>query len=201
MGYYIFSYAIKTDQIIKLIGSNDSDLFNRVLDTETFKLYSDQDFAGAVTTKHALEHLIFGKPYVTQSAHSYWYAFIAICSLSGEALPATHEIKLGYETDIINELLEKDFKLKINIEETLLNENHSISLPKTQDWPLCGLISSSQLSALKVLFENINITDQMLETLLDEDEEKEMAYDSIKQIKENISYCVEKDLELISFCH
>ncbi|AEW00263.1 hypothetical protein A4D02_23320 [Niastella koreensis] len=201
MGYYIFSYGIKTDQLIKSIGSNDADLLNGVLDTETFKLYSDQDFAGSVTTKHALEHLIFGKPYITESAHSYWYAFISICAYLGEALPATHEIKLGYETDIINDLLDKDFNLKINIEETLINGDHSFPLPQVRDWPLCGLINKGQLSALKTQFENINITDEMLEALLDEDDEKEMAYDSIKQIKENISYCIGKDLELISFCH
>jgi hypothetical protein len=127
MGYNIFSYAIKTDQLIKSIGSNNSDLFNRVLDTETFRLYSDQDFEGSVTTKLALEQLIFGKPYITQSAHSYWYAFIAMCSYFGEALPATHEINLGYETDIINEWLDKDFNVKINIEETLINEDHPFS--------------------------------------------------------------------------
>jgi hypothetical protein len=201
MGYYIFSFAIDTDQVAKSIGSNDEELFQGVLGSETFKLYSDQDIKDHVSTKDALEHLIFGKPFISESAHAYWYAFIAICSYWGEALPSTHEIKLGYETDIINDLLKKDFGVGLNIEETLINVYQPVCLPKTRDFPMCGLINKNELLTLKTQLAGIVITDEMLDKLLVEDEEKEMAYDSIRQIMENVSYCLEKDFDLISFCH
>jgi hypothetical protein len=54
---------------------------------------------------------------------------------------------------------------------------------------------------LEEKFRPVVITDEMLQNLLEEDDEKEMAYDSIKQIKDNISYCLKNNLVLISFCH
>jgi hypothetical protein len=37
-----------------------------------------------------------------------------------------------------------------------------------------------------------DIADDRLQQLAEEDDEKEMAYDSIRQIKENIAYCLDK---------
>lgn len=201
MGYNIFSYGINSNRIQASIGSKDNNLYNRILATDTFELYSSQDFKDHTTTREALDHLIFGKPYNNRSAHAYWYAFIALCALLGESLPATHEINLGYETDLINGYLESDFGLKMTIEEVLINERNPFGLPSVTDWPLSGLLEKSDLIALQPKFNAINITEDMLEKLLDEDEEKEMAYDSIKQIKENITHCIKLDMELISFCH
>jgi hypothetical protein len=210
MGYYIFSYAINTDKVLASIGSGDNNLYNKILKTDTFNLYSDQDFAGHTTTKEALENLIFGRKYFKifarkynkKSAHAYWYALIVICSYLGEALPATHEIKLGYETDLINGYLKSDFDISMIIEEELLvNGNDPFDLPSVQDWPLSGLLNRADLISLQQKFISINITDDMVTKLLEKDEEIEMAYDSIKQIKENISYCLENSLDLISFCH
>src|SRR5205814_2019724 len=132
---------------------------------------------------------------------SYWYAFIALCAYLREALPATHEIKISYETDLINEYLKTDFELKINIEDLLLTGEDTFVLPAPADWPLHGLVKTPKLLLLKEEFARIEITDDMLEELMDEDEEKGMAYDSIKQLKENISFCLINNLELISFCH
>src|SRR5581483_6815759 len=109
MGYYIFSYAINAGQIRDSLGSRDQDLYDYVLETDTFSLYADQDGDWDVPMKDALHHLIFGEPYNRASMHSYWYALIALCAYLGESLAGTHEIKLGYETDIINALLIADF--------------------------------------------------------------------------------------------
>lgn len=202
MGYYIFSYGINTDAIHKSIGSNDNHLFNEIIETETFENYTDQNFAGQTTVKDALEHLIFNRPYNIDSAHAYGYALITICSYLGEQMPSTHEIKLGYETDLINGYLKSDFGITLVIEEELLAKEYDpFKLPPVQDWPLTGVLNKTNLVTLQQKLMGVAITDDMLEALSEEDEEKEMAYDSIRQIKENVSYCLDNGLELISFCH
>lgn len=201
MGHYIFSYAINTSKIKAIFGSGDNDLFNAVQGTETFENYSSQDLEEYISTKSALEHIIFGKPYDKKSAHAYWYAFIGICSYAGEALPEGHEIKLGYETDIINGFLEKDFGIKMIIEEELINFWPSFGLPSANSGPFFGVIQKDNLIGLEEQFKDIQITDEMIEKLSEEDGEKYIAYYNIKRIKEKISYCLKNDLELISFCH
>jgi hypothetical protein len=201
MGYYIFSYGIDTDQIKQSLGSKDKDLFNAVLESGAFKNYSRQEGTRVNSTKIALEHLIFSKDYNQIAPHTYWYAFIAICDTLGKKFESTHEIKLGYETDFINKYLDSDFNIKLDIEETLLTGENSFGMPASKDWPMCGILNRKALLELFEKFKDINISDEQLEELLEEDEEKEMAYDSIRQIKKNISYCLEHNLELISFCH
>jgi hypothetical protein len=201
MGYNIFSYGINTNQIKQSLDSKDKNLFNEVLESDAFENYSSQEDTGVNSTKIALEHLIFSKDYNQIAPHTYWYAFIAICDTLGEKFEGTHEINLGYETDFINKYLDSDFNIKLNIEETLLTGEDSFGMPAPDDWPLCGILNRKALLELSEKFRGINISDEQLEELLEEDEEKEMAYDSIRQIKENISYCLENNLELISFCH
>jgi hypothetical protein len=201
MGYYIFSFGIDTPKVKAAMGSKNLRLLDEIVETETFENYAEQDFKGHTTTEQALEHIIYGKPYNKKSGHAYWYAFIALCAHLGEEMPATHEINVGYETDLINEYLESDFGIKTNIEELLLNNSETFGLPKVQDWPLAGLLNKTQLTQLKDTFATVEITDELLQDLADDDQEKEMAYDTIKQTKQNILYCLQHNLELISFCH
>ena len=119
----------------------------------------------------------------------------------GEAFTGTHEIKLSYETDLINNYLETDFGISLKIEEILLNEKPICNLPKVQDWPVHGILYTPELTLLKEKFRDITITDEMLVELLEEDDEKEMAYDSIRQIKDNVLFCLDNNMELLSFCH
>lgn len=208
MGYYIFSYSIDAEQVKRTIGSNDQALYDAVVQTEEFECYADQDFEGHTKTRQALEHLILGKrfslfsKYNKSSAHAYWYAFIAICAHLGEKLPSTHDIKLSYETDLINEYLQSDFGIDVKIEELLLsNEDGFFGLPEVKDWPLCGLWPSEQLLRLREQFASVTISNDELQHLAEEDDEKEMAYDSIRQIKFNIAHCIDNKTSLISFCH
>ena len=201
MGYYIFSYAIKTHEIKEAIGSKDNDLYEDILETEIFKNYSEPIFPSDTKPQEALKHLIFGHPYDARSAHTYWYAFIALCAHLSQELPSTHEIKLGYETDQINEYMATDFQIKVAIEEVLINERNVWGLPAVQDWPLSGLLDRNLLTKVQSLFAPVEISDEMLKQLSEEDDEKEMVYDSIRKTKENIDYCIYNNLELISFCH
>jgi hypothetical protein len=208
MGYYIFSYGIDALKVKNIIGGKDPDLFEAVSKTDEFDLYASQDFAGHTTTRQALEQIVLGKrhsllsKYNKDSAHAYWYAFIAICGLLGERMPSSHEIKLSYETDLINKYLRTDFGVNLKIDELLIiGEDYDFGLPHVQDWPMCGLWTRQQLSKLKNTFAPVNITDTDLARLAEIDEEKGMAYDSIRQTKENILYCLDNQLDLISFCH
>jgi len=208
MGYYIFSYSIDAEQVKQTIGSIDQALFDAVVQTEEFQCYADQDFDGHTRSRQALEHLILGKrfsllrKYNKTSAHAYWYAFISICAYLGEKLPSTHDMKLSYETDLINEYLKSDFGIDVQIEELMLSgEEGFFGLPQVSDWPLCGLWPSEKLLELRELFAPVTIADDELRRLAEEDDEKEMAYDSIRQIKENITYCIDNKTSLISFCH
>jgi hypothetical protein len=208
MGYYLFSYAIDAAKVKSVIGTNDPALFEAVLQTEEFDLYASQDQQGYTTTRSALEQLILGKrhslfsKYDKASGHAYWYAFIAICGCLGERLPASHEIKLSYETDLIDTYLQSDFGITGKIDELLLSgEDGLFGLPEVQDWPLCGLWDRAQLTVQQQRFSKIVITDEQLQQLAEEDDEKEMAYDSIRQIKDNIAYCLDKQVSMITFCH
>lgn len=106
----------------------------------------------------------------------------------GEVLSGTHEINLHYETDFINRYLETDFGVRMQIENTLLNERPLFKLPKVQDWPVHGVLYTADLLLLDEQFKNITITDEELSELYEGDEEKEMAYDSIRQTKENVRF-------------
>ena len=208
MGYYLFSYAIDTAKVKSVIGTADPALFDAVLQTEEFDLYASQDMKGYTTTQAALQQLLLGKrhslfsKYDKTSAHAYWYAFIAICGYLGERLSASHEIKLSYETDLIDAYLASDFGISVKIDELLLGgEGGLFGLPEVQDWPLCGLWDQQQMIIQRERFSSIDITDDQLLQLAEADDEKEMAYDSIRQIKDNIAYCLGKQLSMITFCH
>jgi len=183
------------------LGSKDIAVYEDILTTDTLTVYAEQDFEGHIGTKDALEQLVWGKPYDKRSAHAYWYALIALTDYAGERLPGTHEIKLGYETDLINGYLGTDFGIKLNIEEILINEHTPFDLPKVQDWPLAGLLDETALIRLQEQLKAITISSEMLEQLAEEDDEKEMAYDSIKQLQENVDYCLANELTMLSFCH
>lgn len=205
MGYYIFSYAIDTDKVKSAFGSKNEDMLNNVLKTEEYKCYAEDDMAGYITTKEALHNIIFGESYKEGNSHVYGYALISLCSYLGERVPHGQEIKLGYETDLINKYLSSDFGINLEIEETLFSEVPEFGLPKIEDWPLSGILSSERLKHLSELFSPIEIIDEQVEDLWDsneeDDEDKACAYEHIKGIKENIKFCLEKGEDMISFCH
>lgn len=205
MGYYIFSYGIDLQKVEKSIGSKDQILFDEILKSDTYDTYSSQDFEGCMPTKEALHNIIFGEPYKDSNAHVYGYAFISLCAYLGKKVPFGQEIKLGYETDLINKYLSQDFNIDIDIEETLLINNPDFGLPKIEDWPLSGILEREELLELSALLSPVEITEQQIEELWDgeddEDEDKACAYEHILGVKGNIAFCIENNLSFISFCH
>lgn len=204
MGYYIFSYGIKTDQILNAFGSKDSKLQKEVEENDVFQDYSDFEVDDSKTsTNQALIDIIQKNPFNHKSNYAYGYALIGLCDTLGKELPYGQEIKLGYETDLINKVLTEDFSIKdIEIEKYLLADNsHPFPIPKIVEWPLIGLIRQPQLQELKTKLLSLNITEEQIEELEDDPEDREFTYAHLKGILDNINYCLDNNLELISFCH
>jgi len=206
MGYYIFSCGINTAEILSVFGCKDTKVQDKVKASGIFKNYSDFLPEGYKTTPaKALDDIINSNEYDYNSSFAYGYALISICMALGKKVPYNQEIKLGFETDYINKALKEDFGINLEIEEILLPDNTTFPIPPVKDWPLIGVISNNKLQILQEIFSKINITDERIEELTEgeteEEEEKGYAYEHIRGIMENINFCLENNLDLVSFCH
>ena len=208
MGYYIFSYGIKTDKIKAIFGSKDQHVLELIRESDSFDNYKDFLPDGMETTPEiAIENIINGDPYDTRSNFAYGYAVICLCRTLGEELPYTQEIKLTHETDPINKYLVESFGIKdCLLEEIMFADNSNpFPIPKIDDWPLIGLLTVPELIELKEKLKSITITDEEIEELqsgeTEEEEEKGFAYQHIKGVIENVDHCIANDLDMISFCH
>lgn len=197
MGIYISSYAVRAKSLEKAIGSNDNHLYEDVL-----KVVGDSFDS---TEKNALKDLIFNQPPYSCSTGPYYYAFEGLCSYFGQELPYNScDFKFGDVTDIVDDILESDFGLSINIVETIITSGNEFPWLPLGD-VVGGLLDRNDLLSLQSQFKKIQITDDLLKTLEEEEKDGElsdkvMAYSLIKEIKEHISYCVEGDFDLVSFC-
>lgn len=201
MSYAIFSYGIDVAEIREALGSKKDDLFHELLQSEMFELYSGQDFEGHTTTEQALADLIYGNPYNKNSAFAYGYAFIVLCSYIGDRLPGQSEIDFLHVSERMDEYLLSDFGVKMKTADLLLTGALPFDLPAVDDFPMSGLLSVAELENLNEQLKHINITQEQVDILIEEDDEKGMAYDGIMAVKSRIAYCYANELELISFCH
>lgn len=206
MGMYIFSKAIKADEVMAAFGSKNETLFEKIKQSEDYDCYNDQPWEGCVSMEEALHHIIFGEAFDAKSAHVYGYAFIALCDVMGQKVPYTQELKLGYETDLVTQYLESDFGLEqMEIEEYLFEDTIAQQMPEREDFPMIGFIANKELTTLYNKLPNIELSDDEIEELWDgdgdDDEDKACAYGHIKGIKSNLKFCIDNGLDLVSFCH
>ena len=206
MGYYFFSWGIKTEEIKAVFGCKDKTIIDKVKASDTFDNYNENDHSG-ISVATALKDIITGDNYNEEAGYQYGYAVICICAALGSELPYSQEIKMWHETDFINKYLSESFGIQnMVIEEEFFADNtNPFQIPKIEDWPMIGLVKHAGLLLLKERLKNINITDEEIEELEnsnDEDgEEKGFAFQHIKGIIENIDYCIENNLDLINFSH
>ena len=201
MGYYIFTYGVKTPEIKAVFGSKDEALLQKVKANDTFKNYADEDDDNE--TSKALTDIIMGNQY-DEEGYIYGYAFIGICAALGETLPQTQEIKLGYETDLINQVIAEDYGIEIDIETELFPADYAdpFPLPLIADFPMIDLLDKKRLEHLASLFAKVHKTEDEIEAMLDgDDEEKGFAYEAIMGLKENIDFCLKNGLDMVAFCH
>ena len=201
MGYYMFAYGVKTPEIKAVFGSKDEALLQKGKANDTFKNYADEDDDNA--TSKALTDIIIGNQY-DEEGYIYGYAFIGICAALGETLPQTQEIKLGYETDLINQVIAEDYGIEIDIETELFPADYAdpFPLPLIADFPMIDLLDKKRLEHLASLLAKVHKTESEIEAMLDGDDgEKGFAYEAIMGLKENIAFCLENELDMVIFCH
>ena len=201
MGYYIFTYGVKTPEIKAVFGSKDEALLQKVKANDTFKNYADEDDDNE--TNKALTDIIMGNQY-DEEGYIYGYAFIGICAALGETLPQTQEIKLGYITEVINETVAEDYDIEIDIETELFPADYAdpFPLPLIADFPMIDLLDKKRLEHLASLLAKVHKTESEIEAMLDGDDgEKGFAYEAIMGLKENIAFCLENELDMVIFCH
>ena len=201
MGYYMFAYGVKTPEIKAVFGSKDEALLQKVKANDTFKNYADEDDDNE--TSKALTDIIMGNQY-DEEGYIYGYAFIGICAALGETLPQTQEIKLGYETDLINQVIAEDYGIEIDIETELFPTDYAdpFPLPLIADFPMIDLLDKKRLEHIASLFAKVHKTEDEIEAMLDgDDDEKGFAYEAIMGLKENIDFCLKNDLDMVVFCH
>ena len=201
MGYYMFAYGVKTPEIKAVFGSKDEALLQKVKANDTFKNYADEDDDNE--TSKALTDIIMGNQY-DEEGYIYGYAFIGICAALGETLPQTQEIKLGYETDLINQVIAEDYGIEIDIETELFPTDYAdpFPLPLIADFPMIDLLDKKRLEHLASLLAKVHKTEDEIEAMLDGDDgEKGFAYEAIMGLKENIAFCLENELDMVIFCH
>jgi hypothetical protein len=199
MGYYIFSFGINTEHIQKAFGSRNKALVEEVERNDIFQNYADNDFGDGITAEQALSELIQGDVTQKDFGYAYGYATIGLCATLGKELPYTEEIKLGVETDLINSILAEELHLKdFKIEEVLLADNsHPFPLPAIEDWPAIGLV---RLEQLHFLYNKLSASNDSKRELM-HSEEREYAYEHLVGIRDNVEFCIQNKLDLVSFCH
>ena len=117
-------------------------------------------------------------------------------------MPKTQEIKLGYETELINQAIAEDYGIEIDIEAELFPADYAdpFPLPIIADFPLIDLLDKKRLERLASLFAKVHKTENEIDALIEEDE-KGFAYEHIMGLKENIDFCLKNDLDMVVFCH
>lgn len=201
MGYYMFAYGVKTPEIKAVFGSKDEALLQKVKANDTFKNYADEDDDNE--TSKALTDIIMGNQY-DEEGYIYGYAFIGICAALGETLPQTQEIKLGYETDLINQVIAEDYGIEIDIETELFPVDYAdpFPLPLIADFPMIDLLDKKRLEHLASLLAKVHKTESEIDAMLDGDDgEKGFTYEAIMGLKENIAFCLKNELDMVIFCH
>ena len=154
MGIYIYSCAVDSNKVSQVYNSKDETLLTQAIKenwfSDNFEEYSQEQ---------ALNDIILGKPYKDNVNHVYGYAVITLCHVLGQNLPYSQDIKLGFETDIINQILAEEFNLKnTQVELLLMPDNDDFSfIPPPVDFPLIAVHRQKELQHLAKLFENTSI--------------------------------------------
>ena len=196
MGYYIFTYGVKTPEIKAVFGSKDEALLQKVKANDTFKNYADGDDDNE--TIKALTDIIMGNQY-DEEGYIYGYAFIGICATLGVELPYNQEIKFWYETELISRILLEDWNIKTEIDTELFPADHfhPFSIPEIDDFPMISLLDKEHLQTLSDLLSKVHKTPEEIEDLIDgeteEEEDKGYSYEHIMGLKENIAFALKTD--------
>ena len=199
MGYYIFSYGIKTEEIQKVFGSNDKALLDRVQSHKTFQYYAEE--IGARGLSIGLTDISTYVPGDNLDSSLDGYAFLCICASLGAQLPYRQYIKLGADTDAITEVLAEDFGIKdVDIQKLLVENGHSFPTSQRLE-PSTSLITLEELKIIKNRLSSVHITDEKMQEFSNRKDMDEDTIGHLRGLIQNINYCIDNGLDMISFCH
>jgi hypothetical protein len=201
MGVTIVPYPIKIDELKAVFGSKDKKLYKKLLETDDFEYYSDEEEEwmeeGDVTTKKALKAIIFGEK-KEGSGFTYGYCLKLVVDYhlekSFEDIDTTFTFGTLY--DDINLYLAKN-NVSINL-SNMLDKIYEFDIPIIEDFPEIGGISKENIAIAKLELEQLVIDP-------DEIDSKNKKYSEIKEgvhiFRNCINYCFKNDCELIAFAH
>jgi hypothetical protein len=198
MGYYIFSYGIKAEEIKKVFGSNDNTLLDRVQSHKTFQYYAKG--IGDRGLSIALTDISTYLPGGNLDSSIHGYGLLCICASLGTELPYRQDIKLGADTDEITEVLAEDFGIKdVDIQKLLVEKGHFFPTSQVLE-PSTSLITLEELKIIKNKLSSVHITNEKIQELANIGD-IEYTYEHLRGLIQNINYCVDHGLDMISFCH
>lgn len=204
MGYYIYGFGVKPKDIEDVFNSKSTSVFEKVTSNQVFENFADFEIQGYDSTPlSALEDIIWGNEYDTYSNWAYGYALIGIVATFGKELPYDQEIKLGFETDYINQVLREHIDLvDLEIENILLKAPCGFNIPKLTEFPMISSLDLASLEILNTILKDVEISKEQIQELQDSiDDETGYAYEHIMGIKENIEFCLEHSLTMVLVCH
>lgn len=192
MGIYLLPYGVKLEKVKAAFKFSDEKLLEEIKKTSVYDCYASQGGGRSVSTEQALRQMIFGEEYDKTCADTYGYALIALVAYWGENLtPEGDVFKIGSVNEGIEQVL-ANYGISINFGGAMLSEFYNFDLPRNPDFPVIGGISKDSLEYYQKELEKVNIS---AEDLKDPAKEEAMIF------KRAVNYCVEHDLEWVTFAH
>lgn len=185
-------YGVKLEKVRAAFNSKDANLLEDIKKTSVFNSYNSQSGHRNVTTEQALQQMIMGEPYDKSCADVYGYALIVLVAHLGENLTPEGDV---YKLGSVNEDMERvlaNYGVSVKFEEAFFSEFYSFGLPRNMDFPMIGGINKSMLQHYQEELEKVNIPAAELN-----DHVKEEAL----IFKRAVNYCVDNDLNWITFAH
>jgi hypothetical protein len=213
MGIYITAYGIKLEEINSVINSKDNAKFEFI--RAKFKEYFEpiEPFETGTTIEGALHDIVFGNFEKIKADVPSNFTMYILCSPYRIKLPHWLEIKLDIETDAINKWLKEDFKVKGFDITSLIAANPGI-LPMPDiftgfdgdyyECPAIGFLTRQNLIWLKRKLSKAKLNRTEIEKMIASGDKeikgKSFDYQNIFDLTENVVYCIDNHIEMLTIC-
>jgi len=192
MGQYIRWLGVDFESVRKALGSGDRSVLERARGTPEFGAYSGFKPKGfKISTGDALELMISGGKLGKRDGSAYGYALICLCAAFSHELPYGEEVKVGYQTDPVNQAMD-DAGLDLEFEMELFRNRPDVGLPKIDDFPMLGLVERDEAAVLLRKLEGVKVEGS------DDDEDVGEVIDGLRA---DLAFCLANRLDLFSFWH
>ncbi|MES2679058.1 MAG: hypothetical protein V4635_04200 [Bacteroidota bacterium] len=216
MGYSAQPFAIDIQKVKDAFGSKDQNLLDKVKKAKLYSVYAEQEDEGAYDK--CLEDIIFSyvkpsdrketkkffgliksapKSGLTESAHVYGYALMAICEVLGVFL--ANEGDIFYTGNIFDQtkefLKEKGFKITM---ERFWEAEKIFDIPDNDDFPVISSYSKEEVRYLYNKLVKLNIDESKTNSDNDNYDEQE---ELLKFFRDKLKVCIDNDTQWLAFTH